>query len=61
MPGSPERILLGRVPNVPPAVVQATREKWGLDKPLFPDQFVAYLFDLQRVPVPGWLAPQVRG
>jgi peptide/nickel transport system permease protein len=43
MPGSPERILLGRVPNVPPAVVQATREKWGLDKPLFPDQFVAYL------------------
>jgi peptide/nickel transport system permease protein len=43
MPGSPERILLGRVPGVPPAVVEATKVRWGLDKPLFPDQFVAYL------------------
>ncbi|HET9852365.1 MAG TPA: ABC transporter permease [Candidatus Limnocylindrales bacterium] len=43
MPGSPERILLGRVPGVPPAVVEATKIRWGLDKPLFPDQFVAYL------------------
>ena len=23
--------------------MQATRERWGLDKPIFPDQFVAYL------------------
>lgn len=43
MPGSPERILLGRIPNVSGEVVAATRERWGLDKPLFPDQFVAYL------------------
>jgi peptide/nickel transport system permease protein len=43
MPGSPERVLLGRIPNVTPAVIQGTRERWGLDKPLFPDQFVAYL------------------
>ena len=43
MPGSPERILLGRVPGVPPSVVEATKIRWGLDKPLFPDQFVAYL------------------
>ncbi len=43
MPGSPERILLGRTPNVSGEVIQATRERWGLDKPLFPDQFVAYL------------------
>ena len=43
MPGSPERILLGRVPGVPPTVVEATKIRWGLDKPLFPDQFVAYL------------------
>ena len=43
MPGSPERILLGRVPGVPPQVVEATRARWGLDKPLFPDQFVAYM------------------
>ncbi len=43
MPGSPERILLGRIPNVTPAAVQGTRERWGLDKPLFPDQFVSYM------------------
>jgi len=43
MPGSPERILLGRIPNVTGQVVAATRDRWGLDKPLFPDQFVAYL------------------
>ena len=43
MPGSPERILLGRIPNVSAEVVAHTREKWGLDKPLFPDQFVAYV------------------
>jgi len=43
MPGSPERILLGRIPNVTPEAVQGTRERWGLDKPLFPDQFISYL------------------
>lgn len=43
MPGSPERILLGRIPNVSSEVLQATRERWGLDKPLVPDQFVAYV------------------
>jgi peptide/nickel transport system permease protein len=43
MPGSPERVLLGRLPNVTPEVLQGTRARWGLDKPLFPDQFVAYI------------------
>jgi peptide/nickel transport system permease protein len=43
MPGSPERILLGRIPNVTGQVIESTRERWGLDKPLFPDQFVAYI------------------
>jgi peptide/nickel transport system permease protein len=43
MPGSPERILLGRLPGVTTDVLQGTRERWGLDKPLFPDQFVAYV------------------
>ncbi|HEX5828226.1 MAG TPA: ABC transporter permease, partial [Candidatus Limnocylindrales bacterium] len=43
MPGSPERILLGRIPNVTPEVIAATKARWGLDKPLFPDQFVAYM------------------
>jgi peptide/nickel transport system permease protein len=42
MPGSPERIL-GRNPNVTPELLQAKREQWGLDKPLIPDQFVAYV------------------
>jgi peptide/nickel transport system permease protein len=43
MPGSPERILLGRLPNVTPEVLEGTRERWGLDKPLFPDQFISYV------------------
>ena len=42
MPGSPERVL-GRNPNVSAAALEATRERWGLDKPVLPDQFVAYL------------------
>ncbi|MCJ7711117.1 MAG: ABC transporter permease, partial [Chloroflexi bacterium] len=43
MPGSPERILLGRMPGVTPEVLAQTRARWGLDAPLFPDQFVAYV------------------
>jgi peptide/nickel transport system permease protein len=43
MPGSPERALLGRIPNVTPAAIQGARERWGLDKPLFPDQFVRFI------------------
>jgi peptide/nickel transport system permease protein len=43
MPGSPERVILGHTPNVTAEILQQTRERWGLDKPLFPDQFVAYL------------------
>ena len=43
MPGSPERILLGRMPGVTAEVLATTRVRWGLDKPLFPDQFVAYV------------------
>ncbi len=42
MPGSPERIL-GRNPNVTPEILQAKREKWGLDKPVIPDQLIAYV------------------
>jgi peptide/nickel transport system permease protein len=42
MPGSPERVL-ARNPNVTPAALEETRRRWGLDKPLFPDQFVAYI------------------
>ena len=42
MPGSPERIL-ARNPNVSPQAIQQTRERWGIDKPLFPDQLVRYI------------------
>ena len=42
MPGSPERVLL-RNPNLSQQVLEAQKAKWGLDKPLFPDQFVDYL------------------
>jgi peptide/nickel transport system permease protein len=43
MPGSPERILLGRNPNVSAEALQQTKARWGLDKPLIPDQFVSYV------------------
>jgi peptide/nickel transport system permease protein len=42
MPGSPERVLT-RNPNISNEVKQQLREKWGLDRPIFPDQFIAYL------------------
>jgi peptide/nickel transport system permease protein len=48
MPGSPERILLGRLPGLTPELLQDTRESWALDKPLFPDQFVAYVSSTAR-------------
>src|SRR5258706_186841 len=38
MPGSPERAILRGTPNVTPEILQAARERWGLDKPVFPDQ-----------------------
>jgi peptide/nickel transport system permease protein len=42
MPGSPERVLT-RNPNISAEVKLQLREKWGLDKPLIPDQFVAFV------------------
>ena len=42
MPGSPDRILL-RNPNVTTEAMAAARARWGLDKPLIPDQLVDYL------------------
>jgi peptide/nickel transport system permease protein len=43
MPGSPERVILRGTPNVTPAQLEAVRQRWGLDKPVFPDQLVAYV------------------
>jgi peptide/nickel transport system permease protein len=42
MPGSPERVLL-RNPYLSQARIEQVRKQWGLDKPLIPDQLVAYV------------------
>ena len=42
MPGSPERVLL-RNPYLTQEKVEQVRKEWGLDKPLVPDQLVAYV------------------
>ena len=41
MPGSPDR--LSHNPNASAAAQAALRARWGLDRPLFPDQFVDYI------------------
>jgi peptide/nickel transport system permease protein len=43
MPGSPERIILRGTPNVTQERLEAARERWGLNDPIFPDQFVDFL------------------
>jgi peptide/nickel transport system permease protein len=43
MPGSPERIILRGTPNVTKERLEAARERWGLNDPVFPDQFVDFL------------------
>jgi peptide/nickel transport system permease protein len=40
MPGSPDRVVAR---NMPASVHAALQEKWGLNKPLVPDQLVAYV------------------
>ena len=42
MPGSPDRVL-ARNPNVSPEAIQQIRERWGIDKPLIPDQLIVYI------------------
>jgi len=41
MPGSPERLLHN--PHMDQATLAELRARWGLDKPLIPDQLVAYV------------------
>ena len=43
MPGSPERVILRGTPNITPERLEAVRERWGLNDPVFPDQFVAFV------------------
>jgi len=43
-PGDPAQLLLsGARVGVSPAQIAAQRERWGLDRPVFPDQVLAYL------------------
>jgi peptide/nickel transport system permease protein len=41
MPGSPDRVV--KNPNLTEQQVAEARARWGLDKPLLPDQLVAYV------------------
>jgi peptide/nickel transport system permease protein len=43
MPGSPERVILRGTPNITREQLEAVRERWGLNDPLFPDQFMAFV------------------
>jgi peptide/nickel transport system permease protein len=45
MPGSPDRVLAR---NLPDAARAELRERWGLDRPLIPDQLVAYIASTAR-------------
>jgi peptide/nickel transport system permease protein len=40
--------VLTRNPNIPAEVKADLREKWGLDRPLIPDQLVAYIASLAQ-------------
>jgi peptide/nickel transport system permease protein len=43
MPGDPARMLIGGAKGVTPELLAQVRARWGLDAPLFPDQFIKYL------------------
>src|SRR5438093_13258520 len=43
MPGSPDRAT--RNPHLTAELIAQNRARWGLDKPLFPDQLVTYIQD----------------
>ena len=47
MPGSPERAL-PRNPHISQQTLAETRARWGLDQPLFPNQFVGYIASTAR-------------
>jgi peptide/nickel transport system permease protein len=40
LPGDPVRAVIGRNVRISPAIQQALRVQFGLDKPVFPDQFL---------------------
>lgn len=42
--GNPADLIIN--PKMPVAVREALKRQWGLDKPLFPDQYLLYLYNL---------------
>jgi len=42
--GDPSQMIMD--PHMPVEVREALRAMWGLDKPLFPDQYLTYLYNL---------------
>ncbi len=40
LPGDPVRAVIGRNVRIPPEIQQSLRVQFGLDKPVFPDQFI---------------------
>ncbi|KRQ02078.1 ABC transporter permease [Bradyrhizobium manausense] len=48
MPGDPERMLIGAAQGITPELLAQIRARWGLDAPLFPDQFLSYILSLAR-------------
>ena len=50
MPGSPDRVN-PRNPNVTIEQRDAARARWGLDKPLIPDQLVAFVGSTRMAPI----------
>jgi len=40
LPGDPVRAVIGRNVRIPPEIQQSLRVQFGLDKPVFPDQFL---------------------
>jgi peptide/nickel transport system permease protein len=62
MPGSPERVILHGTPRVTPELLEATRERWGLNDPLLPividDSGVSFAAENQFV---KYLAATVQG
>ncbi|RWO48375.1 MAG: ABC transporter permease [Mesorhizobium sp.] len=48
VPGDPERMLIGAAQGITPEVLAQIRARWGLDAPLFPDQFISYVWSVAR-------------
>ncbi|MGY5795150.1 ABC transporter permease len=48
MPGDPVRMMIGGAKGVTPEMLAQVQARWGLNDPLFPDQFVKYLWSVVK-------------